>query len=118
MMTLNAIAQALVADGKGILAADETPHTVTGRLQKRGVESTADSRRDYREMFFTTPSIARFIGGVILQDETIRQRSSAGTPLVDLVTRQGILAGIKVDAGTIPMAGSRGETITEGLDGL
>jgi fructose-bisphosphate aldolase, class I len=118
MMTLNAIAQALVADGKGILAADETPHTLTRRLQKRGVESTAESRRNYREMFFTTPSIARFISGVILQDETIHQRSSTDAPLAELLTRQGILAGIKVDAGTVPMAGSPDETITEGLDGL
>jgi fructose-bisphosphate aldolase, class I len=118
MTTLNTIAQTLVADGKGILAADETPHTVTRRLQKRGVESTAESRRDYRELFFTTPSIARCISGVILQDETIRQRSSTDVPLADLLTRQGILAGIKVDAGTVPMAGSPGETMTEGLDGL
>ena len=118
MTTLNEVAQALVADGKGILAADETPHTVTGRLEKRGVDSTVESRRDYREMFFTTPSIARFISGVILQDETIHQQSSTGVPLADLLARQGILPGIKVDAGTIPMAGALGETITEGLDGL
>jgi fructose-bisphosphate aldolase class I len=111
-------AQALVADGKGILAADETPTTVTKRLDARKIESTADSRRAYREMFFTTPGIAEFISGVILQDETIRQKNSKGIALADVLAKQGILPGIKVDNGAEPLARSPGETITEGLDGL
>jgi len=115
---LETTAQALVADGKGILAADETVPTVTKRLGASKIESTSDSRRAYREMFFTTPGIAEFISGVILQDETIRQKSSKGAGLADLLAKQGILPGIKVDHGAKPFAGSPGETITEGLDGL
>jgi fructose-bisphosphate aldolase class I len=78
-------------------AADETPHTLTARLAAFAIESTPDSRRAYREMFFTTPGISDFIGGVILQDETIRQRSSTGAPLIDLLAQQGVIPGIKVD---------------------
>jgi fructose-bisphosphate aldolase class I len=115
---LESTARSLVADGKGILAADETPSTMTKRLDTRKIESTPDSRRAYREMFFTTPGIAEFISGVILQDETIRQKGSKGTPLPDLLAKQGIIPGIKVDNGAKPLAGSPGETITEGLDGL
>jgi fructose-bisphosphate aldolase class I len=115
---LNETAQAIVADGKGILAADETVATITKRLAARTIESTAESRRAYREMLFSTPGMAAYIGGVILQDETIRQKSSAGLPLIDLVTRQGIIPGIKVDQGAKPLAGSPGELVTEGLDGL
>ena len=111
-------AQALVAGGKGILAADETPPTLTRRFDALRIESTPDSRRTYREMFFTTPGVAEFISGVILQDETIRQRSSKGTALADLLAVQGILPGIKVDNGAKPLANSPGESITEGLDGL
>ena len=111
-------AQALVAGGKGILAADETVPTVTRRLDALKIESTPESRRAYREMFFTTPEIAEFISGVIMQDETIRQRNSKGTPLADLLEQQGILPGIKVDNGAKPLAGSPGENITEGLDEL
>jgi fructose-bisphosphate aldolase, class I len=111
-------AQALVAGGKGILAADETVPTVTRRLDALKIESTSDSRRAYREMFFTTPGIAEFISGVIMQDETIRQRNSKGTALADLLAQQGIIPGIKVDNGAKPLAGSPGENITEGLDGL
>ena len=109
---------ALVAGGKGILAADETPRTLTRRLDALKIESTPDSRRAYREMFFTTPGIAEFISGVIMQDETIRQKSSTGTALADLLAQQGIIPGIKVDNGAKPLAGSPGENITEGLDGL
>ncbi|QSQ25262.1 fructose-bisphosphate aldolase class I [Pyxidicoccus parkwayensis] len=116
--TLAETARALVADGKGILAADETVSTITKRLKARGIESTADSRRAYREMLFSAPDIAGLIGGVILQDETIRQDSSTGIPLVDLLAGRGIIPGIKVDAGVRPLAGSSGEVITEGLDGL
>jgi len=115
---LESIAQALVADGKGILAADETPTTMTKRLDAQKIESTPDSRRTYREMFFSTPGIAEFISGVIMQDETIRQKSSKGIPLADLLAQQGILPGIKVDNGAKPLAGSPEEKITEGLDGL
>jgi fructose-bisphosphate aldolase class I len=111
-------AQALVAGGKGILAADETPGTLTRRLDALKIVSTPDSRRDYREMFFTTPGIAEFISGVIMQDETIRQRSASGTLLADVLAQQGILPGIKVDNGAKPLAGAPGENITEGLDGL
>jgi fructose-bisphosphate aldolase class I len=115
---LETTARSLVADGKGILAADETVPTVTKRLGAGKIESTPDSRRAYREMFFTTPGIAVFISGVILQDETIRQRGSKGIGLADLLAKQGILPGIKVDNGAKPLSGSPGETITEGLDGL
>ncbi len=107
---LETTARALVADGKGILAADESVATVTKRLGALEIESTSESRRAYREMFFTTPAIAEFISGVILQDETIHQRSSKGIPMADLLTRQGILPGIKVDTGAKPLAGCPGET--------
>ena len=115
---LTNIAQALVANGKGILAADETVPTVSKRLDAQKIESTPDSRRTYREMFFTTPAIAEFISGVIMQDETIHQRSSTGIAMADVLARQGILPGIKVDNGAKPLAGSPDEKITEGLDGL
>ena len=115
---LESTAQALVAGGKGILAADETPGTLTRRLDALSIVSTPESRRDYREMFFTTPGIAEFISGVIMQDETIRQRSTQGTLLADVLAQQGILPGIKVDNGAKPLAGAPGENITEGLDGL
>ena len=115
---LEKTAKALVADGKGILAADETPTTLTKRFEALKIQSTPDSRRDYREIFFTTPNIGQFISGVILQDETIHQKSSTGTPLADVLTKQGIIPGIKVDTGAKSLAGFPGETVTEGLDGL
>jgi fructose-bisphosphate aldolase, class I len=115
---LTSTAASLVADGKGILAADETVPTVTKRLGAQRVESTPDSRRAYREMFFTTPGIGQFISGVILQDETIHQRDPDGIRLPDLLVEQGIIPGIKVDTGAKPLAGAPGETVTEGLDGL
>jgi fructose-bisphosphate aldolase class I len=115
---LEKTAKALVADGKGILAADETPGTLTRRFEALKIESTADSRRDYREMLFTGSNIAQFISGVILQDETIHQKSSTGTPLADVLTQQGIIPGIKVDSGAKRLANSPGESVTEGLDGL
>jgi fructose-bisphosphate aldolase class I len=118
MTSLEDIARALVADGKGILAADETARTLTRRFNHLAIESTPDSRRDYREMFFRTPGVAAFIGGVILQDETIRQTSATGERLVDLLIGQGIIPGIKVDESTTPLAGAPGELITDGLDGL
>jgi len=115
---LERIAAALVAQGKGILAADESVPTLTKRFDTLGIQSTERSRRTCREMLFTAPNEAEFIGGVILQDETIRQKSSAGTPLAQVLATQGILPGIKVDTGAKPLAGSPGETVTEGLDGL
>jgi fructose-bisphosphate aldolase, class I len=112
------IAQTLLADGKGILAADETVPTLTRRFDTLGIQSTEQSRRIYREMLFTAPGAAEFISEVILQDETIRQQGSGGTPLAQILSNQGILPGIKVDTGAKPLAGSPGETVTEGLDGL
>lgn len=111
-------ALALVSKGKGILAADETVPTLTKRLDAQKIESTPDSRRTYREMFFTTPAIGEFISGVILQDETIHQKSSQGIAMAEVLSRQGILPGIKVDNGAKLLAGSPTEKITEGLDGL
>jgi fructose-bisphosphate aldolase class I len=115
---LESIAATLVANGKGILAADETVPTLTKRFDTLGIPSTEQSRRAYREMLFTPPAIAEFISGVIMHDETIRQKSSDGTPLVQVVSRQAILPGIKVDTGAKPLAGSPDEKVTEGLDGL
>jgi fructose-bisphosphate aldolase, class I len=115
---LESVAAALVVDGKGILAADETVPTLTKRFDTLGIQSTEQSRRTYREMLFTAPGEAECISGVILQDETIHQKSSDGTPLAQVLSKQGILPGIKVDTGAKPLAGSRGETVTEGLDGL
>ena len=114
---LESVALTLVADGKGILAADETVHTLTKRFDTLGIQSTEKSRCTYREMLFTA-GVAEFISGVIMQDETIRQTSSDGTPLIQVLSKQGILPGIKVDAGAKPLAGAPGETVTEGLDGL
>jgi fructose-bisphosphate aldolase class I len=118
MPNLDAIARAIVADGRGILAADETPRTIGKRFAALGVESTPDSRRAFREILFSTAGIAHFIGGVILQDETLRQLSSRGQPLVELLSERGIVPGIKVDLSTHPLALAPDELITEGLDGL
>jgi fructose-bisphosphate aldolase, class I len=115
---LESVALTLVAEGKGILAADETIPTLTRRFDTLGVKSTEQSRRTYREMLFTSPGAAEFISGVIMYDETIRQKSSRGAPLAQALAVQGVLPGIKVDTGAKPLAGSRDETITEGLDGL
>ena len=115
---LEQTASLLVADGKGILAADETVSTITKRFATLKIESTEDSRRAYREMFFTTPDVSAFISGVILQDETIRQKNDAGIPLSKVLSKQGIIPGIKVDTGAKVLAGSPEENVTEGLDGL
>jgi len=115
---LASVARALVDEGKGILAADETIPTLTGRFGVLGISSTEYSRRTYREMLFTSPGAAEFISGAILCDEMIRQKSSRGVPLAEALSAQGILPGIKVDTGAKPLAGSPGETVTEGLDGL
>ena len=114
---LDGVAAALVADGKGILAADETVATLTKRFDALGIQSTEQSRRSYRQMLFTAGA-AEFISGVIMQDETIRQKSTDGVPFAQVLSKQGILPGIKVDAGAKPLAGAPGETVTEGLDGL
>jgi fructose-bisphosphate aldolase class I len=111
-------AATLVADGKGILAADESVATLTRRFDPLGIPSTEQSRRAYREMLFTTTGAADFISGAILYDETIRQKSSSGTPLAEVLQNHGIIPGIKVDTGAEPLAGSPDERITEGLDGL
>ena len=116
--SLASTAQALVADGKGILAADESSGTIKKRFDSIGVDSTEANRRDYREMLFRTQGAADHISGVILFDETIRQKAADGTPLVKVLTDQGVIPGIKVDAGAKPLAGHPDETVTEGLDGL
>ncbi|MER9874995.1 class I fructose-bisphosphate aldolase [Mesorhizobium sp. M0195] len=116
---LEDIAAAMVADGKGLLAADESSGTIKKRFDVIGVESTADSRRDYREMMFrASEAMTKYISGVILYDETIHQKAADGTPLVDIIKASGAIPGIKVDAGAKPLAGFPGDTITEGLDGL
>src|SRR5919201_3811811 len=115
---LQSTAKALVAEGKGILAADESDGTIKKRFDSIGVESTEDNRRAYRELLFTTEGVEEFISGVILFDETIRQKSSDGTPFPELLASKGIIPGIKVDKGAKALALTDGETITEGLDGL
>jgi fructose-bisphosphate aldolase class I len=115
---LNKVARAMVAPGRGLLAADESSGTIKKRFDAIGVESTADSRRDYREMLFRADGLAKCISGVILYDETIRQTAKDGTPLVKLIERAGALPGIKVDKGTKPLPNCPGEVVTEGLDGL
>ena len=115
---MRSTAKALVAFGRGILAADESLPTIGTRFAAYGIDSTGENRRAYREMLFRTPHIAESISGVILFDETIRQHARDGTPMVDVLRRQGIIPGIKVDRGTKPLAFFPGETITEGLDGL
>ena len=117
--SLEQIAKAMVAPGKGILAADESSGTIKKRFDAINVESTEENRRDYREMMFRTDdAMKNHISGVILFDETIRQKAADGTPLVDIIKAAGSIPGIKVDAGAKPMAGFPGETVTEGLDGL
>jgi fructose-bisphosphate aldolase, class I len=115
---LEGTAQAMVAEGKGILAADESNATMTKRLEAVGIESTPESRRSFRGLMFSAEGAADYISGVIMYDETLRQASDDGTPFPELLARAGILAGIKIDLGAKPLAGFRGETVTEGLDGL
>jgi fructose-bisphosphate aldolase, class I len=116
---LNKVAEAMVAPGRGILAADESTGTIKKRFDSLGVESTADSRRDYREMLFrSTDAMSKYISGVILYDETIRQNAKDGTPLIKIIEKAGTLPGIKVDKGAKPLPFCAGELITEGLDGL
>ncbi|HEY1153025.1 MAG TPA: class I fructose-bisphosphate aldolase [Pseudolabrys sp.] len=116
---LNKVAQAMVAPGKGILAADESSGTIKKRFDAIGVESTEDNRRDYRELLFrSTDAMKNHISGVILYDETIWQKAKDGTPLVDLIKQTGAIPGIKVDEGTQPLPNCPGELITVGLDKL
>jgi fructose-bisphosphate aldolase, class I len=116
---LNKVAEAMTAPGRGILAADESTGTIKKRFDAIGVASTPESRRDYREMLFrSTDAMGKYISGVILYDETIRQNAKDGTPLVKLIEKAGSLPGIKVDKGTKPLPFCPGEVITEGLDGL
>ncbi len=120
-MTSSALAdtaQALVADGKGILAADESSPTIKKRFDSIKVKSTEENRRDYRDMLFSAPDAGKYISGVILYDETLRQKAADGTPMVKRLTKAGMIPGIKVDMGAKPLAGHPGETVTEGLDGL
>ena len=116
--TLEGTARALVAPGKGILAADESHATIARRFQPLGIANTEENRRRYRQMLFTTKGVGEFISGVILFDETIRQGADGGRPFVEVLRDQGIIPGIKVDRGTKPLEGTSGEHVTEGLDGL
>jgi fructose-bisphosphate aldolase, class I len=115
---LEETARALVAPGKGILAADESDGTIKKRFDSIGIESTEENRRAYRDMLFTTEAAEEFISGVIMFDETIRQTAADGTAFPKLLESRGIIPGIKVDKGAKPLANAPGETITEGLDGL
>lgn len=115
---LHDTARALVAEGKGILAADESTGTIAKRFDTIGCPSTEETRRAYRKLLLTTPGAEEFISGVILYDETIRQADDDGTPFPELLAAKGILPGIKVDQGAKPLALAAGETVTEGLDGL
>jgi fructose-bisphosphate aldolase class I len=115
---LESTARTMIAKGHGILAADESGGTIKKRFAAIQLDSTEEARRSYRELLFTAPGVADHIGGVILYDETLRQQSAGGEPFARLLSRQGIVPGIKVDMGAKPLAGYPGDTITEGLDGL
>ena len=118
LASMTETAQALVAPGKGILAADESTPTMKKRLAAVGLESTEARRRSYREILFTAKGIDEFVSGVILFDETIRQQAIDSTPFPEVLSGQGVIPGIKVDKGTSALAGFPGELVTEGLDGL
>jgi fructose-bisphosphate aldolase class I len=115
---LNAIARAMVAKNRGILAADESTSTIKKRFDSIKLESTEENRRAYREMLFTAPGAKDYISGVILYDETLRQKTKDGVPFPTYLAQNGMIPGIKVDEGAKPLAGYAGETMTEGLDGL
>jgi fructose-bisphosphate aldolase, class I len=116
---LNRIAKKMVENGRGLLAADESTATIKKRFDAIGTENTEENRRDYREFLFrSTKAMKEHISGVILYDETLRQKAKDGTPFVKIIEDAGAIPGIKVDAGAKPLAGAPGETITEGLDGL
>jgi fructose-bisphosphate aldolase, class I len=115
---LESVARAMVADGKGILAADESMGTIKRRFDSIKIESNENNRRAYREMLFTTKGIEEAISGVILFEETLRTSASDGTPFPQLLQKKGILPGIKVDKGPVDLPGFPGDVVTEGLDGL
>ena len=116
--TLQATVAELVRPGKGILAADESGPTITKRFGALGIDSTEETRRRYRTLLFTAPGVSEYLSGIILFEETLGQRDNDGTPLPEVLTRQGILVGIKVDKGTTPLPNAPGDLITQGLDGL
>ena len=115
---LESTARAMVAEGKGILAADESTPTIKKRFDSIGVENTEENRRAYRDLLFTANGFEEYVGGVILFDETIRQSTADGTPFPELLASKGVVPGIKVDTGAKPMALRPGEVVTFGLDGL
>ncbi|MDB5065338.1 MAG: fructose,6-bisphosphate aldolase, partial [Chloroflexi bacterium] len=115
---LEAVARAMVAPHKGILAADESTPTIGKRFAALGIENTEANRQAYRDMLFGTPDLGEHISGVILYDETIRQEAVNGTPFPELLMKYGIIPGIKVDTGAKDLALHPGEKVTEGLDGL
>lgn len=115
---LEEIAQAMVAPGKGIIAIDESNTTIKKRFDAVGIECTEESRRSYRELLLTTPKLSDYISGAILYDETLRQSTKTGVPFTKVMADMGILPGIKVDKGPVPLAGFPGDVVTEGLDGL
>ena len=117
-VTLQQTVDALVQKGKGILAADESNPTMAKRFQAIGVESTEEQRRSYRSLILATPGLGEFISGVILFEETLGQCADDGTPLPELARRQGMVPGVKVDRGKVPLANAPGDEITQGLDGL
>ena len=116
--TLAGVARAMVGAGKGVLAIDESTGTCNKRFAKLGIPETTEMRRAYRELLLTAPGLGAYISGAILYDETLRQSTADGTPFVQVMESAGILPGIKVDTGTVDLAGTTGEKITEGLDGL
>src|SRR3954447_23532130 len=115
---LKAVAKAMVAPGKGVLAADESNATISKRFGALDIESTEENRRAYRNTLLATPGLEEYISGVILYDETIRQKADDGTPFPKLLESHGVLPGIKVDTGAKKLAFAPGEKVTEGLDGL
>jgi fructose-bisphosphate aldolase class I len=117
-MSLETVARSMTAPGHGILAADESLPTITKRFATIALEPTEESRRAYRELLLTTPGLGEYIGAVILVEESLRQATTDGTPFVEVLEKSGILPGVKVDRGTVPLAGFPGEVTTEGLDGL
>ena len=117
-MTLNEIAKKMCAKGKGILAADESTGTIAKRFKSINVENSEKNRLNFRQTLFNSSAMKDFIGGVILFDETIKQKTALGPTVPELISKHGAIPGIKVDKGAKPMAGSIDETVTEGLDGL
>ena len=115
---LESIALAMVAPGKGIIAIDESTNTIKKRFESVGIENTEENRRAYRELLLTAPNLSEHISGAILYDETIRQSTKDGVPFTQVMKKNGIIPGIKVDKGPVPLAGFPGDVVTEGLDGL